>query len=142
MAANDALREMYAGGSDEEVVIGGDLVNDSNDFDVLEDFMGQNETVPLTDPDTGGSDMDVEPVVARDGLRGREKLEKEDRSDGGNSHSSDTSGEDRLDRKRQRILARVLPAVMIKRSAQQERSATSSYASHALTNAVPTGRRS
>jgi hypothetical protein len=129
MTANDALRQLYGDESGDEgpdVEMGSDQVNDFSDFELLENLAEPNgEAVPLTDPDTGGSDVDAEPADTRDESGGRGESEKEDDSGEGSSHSSNTDDEDKLDRKRQRILARVLPAVMIKKSAQQELSVMS-----------------
>jgi hypothetical protein len=129
MTASDALRQLYGDESGDEgsdVEMGDDQVNDFNDFELLEGLAEPSaDTVPLTDPDTGGSDMDAEPADTQDGSGQREESEKGDDSEGGSSHSPNTDDEDKLDRKRQRILARVLPAVMIKRSAQQEMSVMS-----------------
>jgi hypothetical protein len=128
MTANDALRQLYGDESGDEgpdVEMGDDQVNDFNDFEPLEDLVEPN-AAPLTDPDTGGSDVDAEPADTQGGSGERDESEKEDDdSDRGSSHSSTMDDGDKLDRKRQRILARVLPAVMIKRSAQQEMSVMS-----------------
>jgi len=144
VTANDALKQLYGDESGDErpdVEMRDDPVNDFNDFELLEDLTEPNaDGIPLTDPDTGGSDLDAGPVDAQGGSGDREKSEKEDDSDEGSSHSSNTDDEDKLDRKRQRILARVLPAVMIRKSAQQEMSVMSTFPS-TCTNQIFIGRR-
>ncbi|KIM26558.1 hypothetical protein M408DRAFT_181447 [Serendipita vermifera MAFF 305830] len=124
---DDDLRLLYAGESDEDD--DGGLAQDSNapfdDMEVPENFADLNEEgAPTTDPDTNGSDMDTDPMDLRPVKRKstlQDSLSDTRESSGSGSSEVSEDDEEREIRKRQRILARVLPAVMIKKSAQQER---------------------
>lgn len=127
---NDALLQLYADESDEEEQ---ELGMDSHVAEpFLEGFDDQVEPsgdgAPTTDPDTNDSDMDLEPIgPTRKRPSSLRSVETSDHSGSGSPDVSDEGSEDREIRKRKRILARVMPAVMIKKSAQEERSVLSNF---------------
>lgn len=138
-AVHDALRRLYA---DEEII-------DINSSDPGDDHMldvDEGNAAPPTDPDTAPSgleemeeDADSEneesqfPVRKSKGLINKryliqdqeESQERDVVEENQQENSDDEEDEDGVDKERERILAKVWPAVLIKKNAERERLALS-----------------
>ena len=125
LTADEALEQLYAGEAGEGGPDLGESDDSAGDFMALEDFSGFNRyRVPSTEAGSDDSGTDSDSAKGQSKSRDQDVSRDSEERD---SHSSDVDEQSKLDRKRQRILSRVMPAVMIKKGLQKERLACLSF---------------